>query len=416
MKDNTSRFQTEFFVGNRARLRRLSQTISPIVITANGILQRGGDTTFPLHQDSSFWYLTGINEPDVLLVMDEREDYLIVPFREGVRAAFDGAIDPAELTARSGIKTILAENAGWERFGATLRQTKQIATIKPARRYVEAYGMYTNPARARLRSRLKELVSDLETIDISEHLVHQRMVKQPVELAAMQAAIDITIDSLLEISSAKKLSAYAFEYEIEADLTREFRRRGARGHAFEPIIGSGPRGAQIHHFANNSALSPDDVVVLDVGAEVEHYAADLTRTVALSAPSRRQEAIYTAVLEVQNYAMSLLKPGVFIRDYEKQVEQFMGKKLVELKLIKKADQEATRRYYPHATGHFLGLDVHDVGDYSLPLGENMVLTVEPGIYIPEEGIGVRIEDDVLVTKDGISVLSERLPRHSLLTD
>jgi Xaa-Pro aminopeptidase len=142
---------------------------------------------------------------------------------------------------------------------------------------------------------------------------------------------------------------------------------------------------------------------------VENYAADITRTYALGVPSKRQQQVSEAVQDVQKFALKLLKPGTSLRDYEQKVEELMGEKLLELGLIKTAEQRNIRRYYPHSTSHFLGLDVHDVGNYEQPLAAGMVLTVEPGIYIPEEKIGVRIEDDVLITKNGVEVLSKKLP-------
>src|SRR5690606_4788889 len=156
----------------------------------------------------------------------------------------------------------------------------------------------------------------------------------------------------------------------------------------------------IHNMDNNDPIKTGDLLVLDVGAEVENYSADITRTLAPGGKaSKRQKAVYAAVLAVQDYAFSLVKPGALLKDNEQKVEQFMGEKLRELGLIKSIDRDSVRQYFPHATSHFLGLDVHDVGDYSQPLAPGMVLTVEPGIYISDEAIGVRIEDDLLVTAD-----------------
>src|SRR5207249_1904686 len=149
---------------------------------------------------------------------------------------------------------------------------------------------------------------------------------------------------------------------------------------------------------------------VDIGAEVEHYASDITRTHSIGTPSRRQRAVHEAVLEVQKYGFSLLRPGVLMREYEESIEHFMGEKLRELGLIKTITHENVRTFYPHATSHFLGLNVHDIGDYDRPLEPGVVLTVEPGIYIAEEGIGIRIEDDVLITETGIKVLSDKLSR------
>ena len=170
----------------------------------------------------------------------------------------------------------------------------------------------------------------------------------------------------------------------------------------------------MHYHSNQSAIAPDNLVMIDIGAEISHYAADITRTFSSGAkPSRRQQIVHEAVGEVQDFAFGLLKPGVMIKAYEQQIEHFMGEKLRELGLIKTIEREQVRKYFPHATSHFLGLEPHDAGNYDQPLEAGVVITVEPGIYIPEEGIGVRIEDDVLITENGIEILSRRLPRDLL---
>jgi Xaa-Pro aminopeptidase len=236
------------------------------------------------------------------------------------------------------------------------------------------------------------------------------MIKQAAELEAIQLAIDITAAGIKEATKASKLKNYAYEYELEAELTRNFRMRGS-GHAFEPIVAGGPRACTLHNVANSGKLSADELVLMDVGAEIEHYAADITRTISLNgSPSRRQQAVHAAVLEVQEFALGLLKPGILLKEYEQQIEHFMGEKLRELGLIKIITHDGVRAYYPHATSHFLGLNVHDVGEYDRPLEPGVVMTVEPGIYIASEGIGVRIEDDVLVTPKGPKILSSKLPR------
>ena len=403
-------FTSEFFAANRARLRELFTGTAPIVLTANGLLQRGADSTYPFQQDATFWYLTGCDEPDLVLVLDRDKEYLIVPVREGARATFDGAIDETQLTQVSGIATIVHEADGWKQLGARIKKVKHIATLPASPKYIEQYGMYTNPARRALIQKMKAENASLELLDLSQHVARMRMVKQPEEIAALQQAIDATADTLKEVLKPSKRSKYAYEYEVEAELTRGFRSRGARGHAFEPIVAAGKRACVLHNVTNNGALAADELLICDVGAEYDHYAADITRTVALGTPSRRQEAVFDAVLGVQEYATSLLKPGVLLKDYEIAVEQYMGEKLRELGLIKTIDHESVRRYYPHATSHFLGLNVHDVGDYDRAMEPGVVLTIEPGIYIPEEAIGVRIEDDAVIVEDGVRILSERLPR------
>jgi len=175
-------------------------------------------------------------------------------------------------------------------------------------------------------------------------------------------------------------------------------------------VANGINACTIHYNQNNSKLNKKDLLLIDVGAEFNHYASDLTRTFSLSSPSKRQQAVYDAVLDVQTYAISLLKPGVLLDDYENDIEHYMGEKLRELGLIKTINHENVRKYYPYYSSHFLGLNVHDSGLHDRPLEPGMILTVEPGIHIKKENIGVRIEDNVLITEDGCRVLSEKLPK------
>jgi Xaa-Pro aminopeptidase len=271
--------------------------------------------------------------------------------------------------------------------------------------------MYSSPARRRLLKQVKTWNEEIGLLDISQHVARQRMVKQPEEIAAIQGAIDVTAQGVKMLRRNLKRGLYEYEYELEADLSRHFRKVGLRGHAFDPVIASGMRACTMHNNGNEGKLSSDELVLFDVGAEYDHYAADLARTVSISgSPSRRQQAVHEVVLEVQAYAISLLKPGMLFNEYEEAVEQFMGEKLRELGLIKTIEHGVVRKFYPHATSHFLGLNAHDAGLYDRPMEAGMVLAVEPGIYIPAESIGVRVEDDVLITPEGNTMLSSRLGR------
>lgn len=399
-------FSKEFFQHNRQQLQAAAAPAGPIVLTGQGVLQRNSDVTYPFRQDSSFWYVTGLEQPDVVLVMDDGAEYLILPERDEVVRQFDGGDDLAALAETSGVSDILYDQEGWARLNRRLQQAKQVATLLPLPAFVERHGIYTNPARSRLIERLKAASDNLQLQDLRPELTRLRAVKQPLELAAMQQAIDVTGQALQSVYQHRQ--GYTHEYEIEADITAVFGRAGFR-HAFSPIVASGKSACTIHHVANNSPVDKHGLLVLDIGAEVSHYAADITRTFAISKPTTRQQAIYDAVYDVQRYGLGALKPGVLMKEFEEQVQQYMGKKLRELGLISANTKEAVRQYYPHATSHFLGLDTHDVGEYDQPLAPGMVITCEPGIYIPEEGIGVRIEDDVLITDSGIKILSEKLP-------
>ncbi|GAC1388245.1 MAG: Xaa-Pro aminopeptidase [Candidatus Saccharimonadales bacterium] len=404
----SSLFTASFFQANRRRLVDELQPTGPIIVTANGLMQRSNDTTFNFRQDSNFWYLTGIAEPDVTLVIDTDHEYLMVPSRSASRTTFDGAYTDQILSDQSGIDAVISEEDGWQRLVAGSKTIKQAYVLAAPDSYIDSHGMYTNPARSRIAMKLLTLNSAMEFIDIRSTLTKFRSIKQPVELRAMQAAIDMSIAAFNRLKRGH-FARYHYEYEVDAALTHDFRAQNAR-HAYEPIVASGKHACTLHYIANAAELNRSQLLLIDAGGEVDGYAADITRTFSLQPPTVRQRAVYDAVLDVQQFAASHIRPGLLLKDYEKIIETYMGTKLIQLGLITSNDTENVRRYYPHATSHFLGLDVHDVGEYDQPLRENMTLTVEPGIYIPAEDIGIRIEDDVLVTAQGHTVLSETLSR------
>jgi Xaa-Pro aminopeptidase len=399
-------FEMEFFVGNRQRLRQLFTGTAPIVLTANGLMQRNSDVNFPFRQDSNFWYLTGVPNADVILVIDKDKEYLILPAREAIMETFEGAIDPVVLAQTSGIQTIYEQEEGWKVLGKRLNKARHIATVPAPPSYVDFYGFYTNPARAALLERIKTHNEGIELLDIQPHLTRQRAIKQAPEMAALKEAIAITIKG---IKRAQRRTN-KFEYDIEATLTATYRTSGGADHGWPPIVASGARACTIHHMDNNGAIDPKDMIIIDTGAAVDNYTADIARSFVQSTPSKRQRQVYEAVQAAQQHALGLLRPGVMMKDYEQAMEQYMGEKLRELGLIKTIDRDNVRKYFPHATSHFLGLDPHDAGDYQQPLEAGMVLAVEPGIYIPEEGLGVRLEDNVLITPKGNQVLTASLPQ------
>ena len=402
-----SPFTKAFFIHNRLKLRTGLSEDYPIVLIANGSLQRSNDTTYPFQQDSNFWYLTGIQEPDLILVMHETDEYLILPQTNTVKTIFDGEIDNDALQDRSGIKTVYTAAEGWRRLTTELAKHKAFFyTVTPTVRFEPQARLYANPAQQYTLEKLRRRISGTIPHDITKQLQGLRMRKQPPELAAIQEAVHITTETIAQVRTAAQLTNLQTEFALEAAITNGFRTRGASGHAYAPIIASGKHAATLHYVSNNGLMGADELVVADVGAEYEHYAADITRTFASSKPTARQQSVLDAVVDIQQYAASLLRPGVFLRDYERAVAAYTGEALFRLKLTKNQhDMYAVRTYFPHASSHFLGLDVHDAGDYELPLEESMVLTCEPGIYIPEEGIGVRIEDDLVITANGNTNLS-----------
>jgi Xaa-Pro aminopeptidase len=342
--------------------------------------------------------------------MDKNKEYLILPERQAWQDVYEGKIYEDSIREISGITTILSATDGWKSLRTRLKKVKHVATLSPPPNYVKSHSFYTNPARTNLISRITSINSDIKLLDLGEHMMRLRIIKQPQEIEAIKRAINITISALKEITKPKNLKKYLHEYELEADITKGFRFRGANGNAFNPVIASGSNSTIIHYMSNSGPMVKNGFTVVDVGADVSHYAADISRTVTVSKPTSRQRKIFNAVKAVQDFGISQLKPGVVLNDYEIQVEHYMGEKLRELGLIKSISKEVVRTYYPHRTSHFLGLDVHDVGDYKKPLEPNMVLTCEPGIYIPKEGLGVRIEDDLLITDYGNAMLSNALSR------
>ncbi len=399
-------FNTDFFASNRKRLLEATNA-SLIVLPANGLLQRSGDTTFSFRQESNFWYLTGVEEPDYTVVFSANESFLIAPKRSEHRDLWDGAVSEELLQSTSGIEAILEHHTGWLRLDKLLKKYKKVHTLAPAEVYYEHFGFYANPARGQLLHALKKHRS-LEIVDIRKPLARLRQVKQTPELSVLKQAIAITVETLNDIR--RNILKYTSEREIAADITAGFIRRGARGHAYQPIVASAEHAHTIHYVENNAPLK-DGFLLMDVGAEVSNYSADISRTYCLGKPTSRQRAVYEATLAVHSYALSQLKPGINMRAYERAVDDFMAKELKKLKLLTDTkDHKKLKRYYPHLTSHFLGLDTHDAADYDQALPEGAVLTVEPGIYIPEEGIGVRIEDDVVITSNGVTILSNDLPR------
>lgn len=402
-------FSSDFFTGNRRKLRALLEVqTAPIILTANGLLQQSTDSTYPFMQDGNFWYLTGLNEPDTILVLDEDKEYLILPQQSDYQRHFNGALDKNKLTKISGISQVLSQDEGSKMLRQILENAKTVATLTPSSHYVEEMGFYTNPSRQNLIDRIHNDNSEIELVDLRKQFGQMRMVKQPPETVAIQSAIDITVKTLLGIKN--KINSYEYEYQAEADVAYGFRNNGADGLAFDSIVAGGSNACIVHYMDNNDALRKNELLLFDVGAEVGSYAADISRTFSRGVASKRQKQVHRAVCDVQDYAYSLLKPGVMIREYEKQIREFMGEKLRALSLIDNLDPAEIRKYYPHSTSHFLGFDVHDVGDYDRPLEPGVVITVEPGIYIPEEGIGVRIEDDVEITDSGIRILTDKMPR------
>ncbi len=380
-----------------------SAAANVVVLSAYGNMQRSGDTQYPFRQNSNFWYVTGLNQPDVVLVMDKstNSEFLIQPPRSDYEEIFITDTDAETAAKVSGVSTVLPSAEGWKRLETLVAKQKSIGIAYPPDSFLEVYSLYTNPAQLRLKKRLMAMGAT-EFIDVRQQLAAQRQVKQAPELSAIRKAVSITTDTLNDIYV--NLGTFSNERDIDTALYAGYRSRGADGHSFDPIVASGKNACVLHYMNNNEPLGSGEFVLVDTGAEVQNYAADITRTLPVGEVSKRHKEVYAAVYEAQQIGIAAMKPGTLFKDIDNLVNEFLTEKLAELKLKPLGDNDLLRSYYPH-TWHFMGLDVHDVGDYQRKLETGMVLTVEPGIYIKAEGIGVRIEDDVLITDNGYELLS-----------
>ena len=375
----------------------------PIVIAAHNQLQRKGDAAYGFDQEPNFWYLTGINEPDWWLIINGGRASLVQPDVSEIQRLFEGGMSASEAKEMSGVDDVIDRKQAMALIGELASAHKSAATILPDK-HSKYFGFVPNPAPAQMTRRLKRLFT--EVIDCRLDLSKQRAIKQPEEITAITRAVDLTVSTFESVK--KQLPRLGYEYAIEAEFSYVFRRSGATGHAYDPIVAGGMHACTLHYGANQDQLPANGLVLIDIGARVDGYAADITRTYAVGTPTDRQIAVHRAVEHAHHEIITLLRPGLNVREYHDQVDIIMKRALIGLGLIDDENDKAYRTYFSHAISHGLGIDVHDsLGRPEIFL-PGMVLTVEPGIYIAEEGIGVRIEDDILITESGHLNLSAAL--------
>jgi len=388
---------------------------SGVVVLFGGFEQE----RIPFRQESSFYYFTGIDEPGAALLIDfNGTETLYIPDFGNERAKWmSSVLDLTSKEAPGLIGVHCVESLGAQckghtfcpffprseceallsRLQAVVAQQGTIFTLYPD-------NTYQYPEQRLVVDRIKSFAPELSPHfrDISLLVAHMRQKKDMKEIEALYKAIDITILAHEAVSHA--VEAGKPESVVQAALEYIFIESHARP-SFPSIVASGKNSTVLHYQLNNKVMQDGDLVVVDIGAESDYYCADLTRTYPVSGTfTPRQREIYTMVLETQEYIASIAKPGYWLRNGEHQDESLhhLAKKFLQ--------EKGYDQYFPHGIGHYLGMDVHDVGDYSKPLEEGDVFTIEPGIYIPEEGIGVRIEDDYWMVKDGAVCLSEQLPK------
>lgn len=411
----------ELFISNRKRLVKELQSGSVTVFNSNDVMPTNADGTMGFRQNSDLFYLTGIDQEESRLVIcpdfpDKKYReilFLLEPNEQ--REKWEGhKLSKKEATEISGIETVLwnSEFQNWFRHMMVMGNVNHV--------YLNTNEHY--------RTSIKVPSHDDRFItwckkNFPLHTYHRaapimgelRKVKQKRELELMQKACDITESGFRRI--LKFIKPGVLEYEIEAELIHEFVRQGSSGFAYTPIIASGANNVILHYTENNKPCKDGDLILLDVAAGYANYNADLTRTVPVNGKyTPRQKEVYNAVLRIHRQAFKLLKPGVIYFDYQKEIEKLMENELLKLKLIDKTDiknqtpgNPAFRKYFYHGTSHMLGLDVHDVGNMHAKVPEGSVWTIEPGIYIKEEKIGVRIENNIVIGKKSNFDLMKNIP-------
>lgn len=413
---------SSLFIDNR---RRVVEQLPPgaiVVIHSNDIPQSNADGTRSFVQNSNLFWLTGIDQEDTTLVLypdspvPERREMVFVRQSNEHTVIWEGPkLSKEEASLISGIETVHWTSA----FDPTFRRLM----IESDLIYLNTdhhHGKASGPLNRNHRFvHLCQEEYPLHQYRNIAPVIHKlRAIKSAEEVALIRHACEITRDAFL--AACRSIHPGVYEYEIEAEYAREIIRRGARGFAYEPIIASGENSCILHYISNDRQCANHDVVLMDVGASYANYAADMTRTVPVNGRfSARQRTVYEAVLKILREASSLMISGTTFGDYHKAVDALADKTLVDLGLISMEEiqnqspqRPARSKYFLHRTAHYLGLDVHDAGDPYATFENGMVLTCEPGIYIREEGFGIRLENDILITRTGNEDLMADIPIES----
>lgn len=404
------RIDKSLFEKNRAKFTQHMKENTLAVFNSNDIYPISADSSMPFEQHRDIFYLSGVDQEESILVLfpdasdEKHREVLFLKETNDHIAVWEGEKLTKEAAFEStGVKTVY-----WlQQFDTIFKQLM-----------AEAEGIYFNTnehlrANTETQTREDRFIKKYKKLypahqsHKSAPILHRiRSVKEEIELNLMQKACDITEGAVKRV--LKFTEPGVWEHEIEAEIIHEFIRNRSDGFAYTPIIGSGKNACVLHYIENNQQCMDGDVILMDFGAKYANYAADQTRSIPVSGRySDRQKEVYNAVLHVKKEAEKLLVPGTLIPEYHKEVGKLMEEQLVKINLLDKTDIKnqdpnwpAYKKYFMHGTSHFIGLDTHDSGLYHKPIEAGMVFTCEPGIYIPEEGLGIRLEDDLII-QDGL---------------
>ena len=412
---------SNFYSNNRANFIDSISRGGIAVFNSNDIYPISADSTMPFEQHRDIFYLTGIDQEETILLLfpDAKntncKEILFVKKTNNHIKVWEGEkLSKKKAISISGIKTVLWTDDFKKLFKKLLKEAKAI--------YINTNEHY----RANIETQTREdRFIKWTKLNFPNHplkksnfiLQNLRSIKHDEEIYQIKKAIDISEKGFRRVLSFVKPGVW--EYEIEAEFSFIFIKNCSKGFAYSPIIASGYNNNTLHYTHNNSKCQSGDLILMDVGAEYGNYSSDITRTIPVSGRfNSRQRAVYDVVLKILEESMQLLTPGTLIKEYNMEVGKLVTSALIDLGLLDKNDSmlmdlknPAYKKYFMHGISHHLGLDTHDYGLIEEPIQPNMVLTVEPGIYIPEEGFGIRIEDDVVVQKKGIPFnLSKNIPK------
>ncbi|NLP57166.1 aminopeptidase P family protein [Lutibacter sp. B1] len=400
----------QLFIKNRAKFTSFMKPKSIAIFNSNDIFITGADSALPFEQQRDLFYLSGVDQEESILVLfpdsinKENKEILFLKETNEHIAIWEGEkLTKEQATKTSGVKTIYWLQ-DFNKVFYDLMTEAETVYFNTNEHYRQSVEMETREDRFIKSCKAKFPAHKWEKSN--QILQKLRGVKEPEEIDLMQTACNITEKGFRRILQFVKPGV--MEYEIEAEFMHEFLWNRSKGFAYTPIIGSGFNACVLHYIQNNKECKDGDMLLLDVGAEYANYSSDMTRTIPVNGRfTDRQKAVYNAILRVKNEATKMLTPGTYWAEYHKEVGKIMTSELLGLGLIDKTDVKnedpnwpAYKKYFMHGTSHHLGLDTHDYGALKTPMQAGMVFTVEPGIYIPEESLGIRIEDDVVIQQKG----------------
>ena len=415
------RLNKQLFIDNRERFKSMMEPNSLAIFHSNDIYPTSADGTMPFKQATDILWLSGVDQEDSVLVIfpdakrNEDKELLFLTETNDLIAVWEGEkLTKKQAFEVSGIQTVYWLSEFDTIMKSLMSQTENVYLL------TQEHLRRSTPVQTRemrLNAELKTIYPNHNYKRSAPFLNKLRAVKTALEIEVMKIAAEITAAGFNRV--LKFLKPDCWEHEIEAEFIHEFVKRRSRGFAYSPIIGSGSNACVLHYLENNKRCISGDLVLIDVGAEYANYACDVTRCFPVNGKfTDRQREVYESVLRVEKASIELLKPGAILSEYHKRVGDIMTKELINLNLLSQEEVDnqdpswpAYKKYFMHGTSHYLGLDVHDYGLWDGSLMEvGMVFTCEPGIYIPEEGIGIRIEDDILITSNGYVNLTKEIPK------